>query len=404
MRTRIIGIGAAGNKAAISAVMNQVERVENVLLVNSTLKDIPEDYNGKKFCFVNAYGGCGKERSIARDLTMRSLQNNDMKLEEFLNVGNPEQAELVVLVSSTEGGTGSGSVPILAKYILEVLGIDVHCFAFTGFEEDGRGLKNTVEYFQEMQDDFAVECLQNSKFMSECNNNKIKAEKAANDEFCRKVAILFGNALRDSDHNIDPTDLLKISTTPGYMVIETRSFNKIKNRDQFRDMVVSMVDESKALDLNEPSQKKLAIMININESSTDIIDYNDILIERFGMCFEKFEHIQHEEDMPEFFAFISAGSKIPTKEIEAIYDKYKSFTSRVDKTTDNFFAKKFDFDDMDSIFDINGKNKRTVNKSEFFKSESSKTKKDDSVKNKGFSNTKLKMTVVEEDENVDENY
>lgn len=400
MRTRIIGIGAAGNKAAISAVVNQVERVENVLLVNSTMKDIPEDYVGKKFCFVDAYGGCGKERSIARDLTMKALRNGDMKLEEFLKVGTPEEAELVVLVSSTEGGTGSGSVPILAKYIVDALGIEVHCFAFTGFEEDGRGLKNTVGYFQEMQDNFVIECLQNSKYMSECNNNKIKAERAANDDFCRKVAILFGNALRDSDHNIDPTDLLKISSkTYGYMIIETRTFSKIKNREQFREMVRAMIDESKALDLDEPSQKKLAVIININEASTDIIDYHDILIERFGMVFEKFEHIQHETDMPEFFAFISAGSKIPIKEIEEIYDKYKSFTSQVDKSTDGFFAKKFDFDDQDSMFDISSKNKKTISKDDFFKSEAA-----DLVKNKGFGNTTLKMKVVEDEDDVSDNY
>lgn len=402
MRTRIIGVGAAGNKAAISAIINGVEKLDNVLLVNSTMKDIPEDFKGKKFKFTDAYGGCGKERSIAKKLTYKSLETGDMKLDEFLCVGTDNEAELVVLVSSTEGGTGSGSVPVLAKYINDACGISVHCFAFTGFEEDGRGLMNTVQYFQEMQDDFTVQCIQNSKFMAECNNNKIKAEKAANDEFCRKIGILFGNALRDSAHNIDPTDLLKISREPGYMVIETRTFSKIKNREQFRELVISMIDESKALDLNEPSQKKLAVIININEASTDVIDYNDILIDRFGMIFEKFEHIQHEnEEMPEFFAFISAGSKIPVKEIENIYEKYKLYSSKVDKTTDGFFSKKFDFDDRDSIFDINDqtKTKKTISKEEFFKNAKSEDK------NKKFNNTQLKMKVVEEEEDsVEDNY
>ena len=365
MRTRIIGIGAAGNKAAISAVESDVDKLENIFLINSTLKDIPKDYTGKKFCFTDAYGGCGKERQKAKDLMIADLQNDSMKLEEFLKVGTPEKAELVVLVSSTEGGTGSGSVPILAAYIYNVLGIPVHCFAFTGFEEDGRGLMNTVEYFQEMEEGFTVECLQNSKFMRECNNNKIKAEQAANAEFCKKVSILFGNPLRDSDHNIDPTDLLKISTTPGYMVIEFTEFRKIKNREEFRAMLEKTIDESKALDLNEKSQRKLAVMINVDKNSTDIIDYQDILIDRFGMCFEKFEHIQYESDMPEFIAFISAGSKIPVKEVETIYEKYQEYTSRVDKNKDSFFGKTFDFDKKDSMFDLPEK-KITIDKNAFF--------------------------------------
>ena len=365
MRTRIIGIGAAGNKAAISAVEDNIDKLENILLINSTLKDIPNDYKGLKFCFTNAYGGCGKERQKAKDMMMNDLQNDSMHLEEFLKIGTPEKAELVVLVSSTEGGTGSGSVPILASYIWNVYGIPVHCFAFTGFEEDGRGLMNTVEYFQEMEEGFTVECLQNSKFMKACNNNKIKAEQAANAEFCKKISILFGNPLRDSDHNIDPTDLLKISTTPGYMVIEFAPFNKVKNREEFRAMIERIIDESKTLDLNEKSQKKLAVMINIDKESTDIIDYQDILIDRFGMCFEKFEHIQYEDDMPEFIAFISAGSKVPVKEIEAIYDKYKAATSKVDKAKDSFFAKKFDFDAQDSMFDL-AENRNTIDKNAFF--------------------------------------
>lgn len=365
MRTRIIGIGAAGNKAAISAVENNVDKLENILLINSTLKDIPNDYKGRKFCFTNAYGGCGKERQKAKDLIIADLQTDAMKLEEFLCIGTPEKAELVVLVSSTEGGTGSGSVPILAAYIWNVLGIPVHCFAFTGFEEDGRGLMNTVEYFQEMEEGFTVECLQNNKFMKDCNNNKIKAEQAANAEFCKKVSILFGNPLRDSDHNIDPTDLLKISTTSGYMVIEFTEFRKIKNREEFRAMIERTIDESKTLDLNEKSQRKLAVIINVDKDSTDIIDYQDILIDRFGMCFEKFEHIQYESDMPEFIAFISAGSKIPVKEVETIYEKYKQYTGKVDKNKDSFFEKRFDFDKQDSMFDLPGK-KDTIAKNAFF--------------------------------------
>lgn len=366
MNTRIIGIGAAGNKAAIGAAEDGICKLEDILLVNSTMKDIPQDYKGSKFCFTNAYGGCGKERSRAKQMMLNDLKNDSMNLDEFLSIGDPsKRAELVVIVSSTEGGTGSGSAPILASYIKNVCGIDVHCFAFTGFEEDGRGLMNTVEYFQEMEDVFTVECLQNSKFMKTCNNNKIKAEKAANLEFNKKVSILFGNPLRDSDHNIDPTDLLKISTTPGYMIIEFKEFSKIKNREGFRSLVEEMIDESKTLDLNDISQKKLAVMININKDSTDIIDYQDILTDRFGTCFEKFEHIQHENDMPEFIAFISAGSKIPVKEIEGIYNRYKEMTSKVDKTRDSFFSKRFDFEEQDSMFDLEEK-KATVNKNDFF--------------------------------------
>ena len=40
MITKLIGIGAGGNKAAICAVRNDIISVENTMLINSTLKDV----------------------------------------------------------------------------------------------------------------------------------------------------------------------------------------------------------------------------------------------------------------------------------------------------------------------------------------------------------------------------
>ena len=213
MICRLIGIGAAGNKAAITAVENNIISVNKTMLINSTLKDIPADYHSKEGAivrqYVGAYGGCGKERNISFDLAEKSLQDDTLGLEEFLGIGTDTQCELCIIVASTEGGTGSGSAPIIGKYILNVLGIDVHIFGIAGFEDDVRGMRNTVEFFKEMDENFAVECIKNSKFLTECNGNKLKAEKKANEEFCKKISVLMGLQIRDSEHNIDPTDLLK---------------------------------------------------------------------------------------------------------------------------------------------------------------------------------------------------
>ena len=371
MITKLIGIGAGGNKAAICAVKNQVIDINNTMLINSTLKDVPKDYDGLAVEFANSYGGCGKERAMSYELCKNSIMDGTIPLEDFLHIGQDDQTELVVIASSTEGGTGSGSTPLLAKYIREVLGVSVHVFLFTGFEEDVRGAKNTVEVFQELQNNFAVEALKLKKYLPECNDNKIKAEERADIDFCKKLSVLIGLQLRDSDHNIDPTDLLKISTTDGYMVIESAIIDeKIKNRDQFRKIIIDMIDNSKALDIDEPSQTRLAVIINIRKDSTDYIDYNDIITERFGQCYDKFEHIQDESDMDQFVAFISAGSKMPMNEVEDVYNKYKDMTTKVNKDTDSFFGtiKKKSFLDEDSAFDIGSqkKNKVVTDKANFF--------------------------------------
>ena len=44
LKTKIIGVGAAGNKAAINLIEKGVIEKGNVLLLNSTKKDIPDEY------------------------------------------------------------------------------------------------------------------------------------------------------------------------------------------------------------------------------------------------------------------------------------------------------------------------------------------------------------------------
>lgn len=368
MIAKLIGIGAAGNKAAIAAVQSNVIDLTDVLLINSTLKDIPHDYSGEKYCFNNAYGGCGKERKIATEYIMNDINKGHLDIDKFLQVGvDKKQAELVIIVSSTEGGTGSGAAPLLADYIKSVLDIEARCFSFIGFGDDIRGLRNTVEYFKELKDKYAVECIENAKFLEAAGDDKIKAEKLANEEFCRKLSVLLGNMLKDSPHNIDPTDLLKVSAyTPNYSIVEYREFGKIKNKQEFRNMVQDMIDSSKALDISTPSQKRMAVMINIDEENTAAIDFKSVLLETYGECFEVFEHIQHETSLPHFMAFISAGNNIPIKEVEAVYENYKARSEKMNTSPDEFYTKSFDLNDaQDNAFDIS-KKKQGMSKASFF--------------------------------------
>ena len=372
MRTRLIGLGAAGNKAAIEAVERGIIPCNNVMLLNSTLKDIPANYitrNGAVcYQFTGAYGGCGKERSRSYELCSATLENDDIKLGQFLGVDTDEEAELVVLVSSTEGGTGSGASPLVADYINQVYGLPVHIFGLAGFEDDVRGMRNTVDFFKDMKDTFAVECISNQRFLDDAKGNRLKAEALANTEFATKLSVLMGIAIRDAVHNIDPTDLLKLSTQTGYMMIESYIFkDKIKTQAQFQQAVTEMIAHSKALD-PAGSEKKLGVIINIREEATDYIDYSEIE-NKFGVPYERYEHIQHEEEMPEFISFIAGGLDMPIESVEETYNKYKESLEKVNKASDNFFSKIQDkaIDSSDHMFDLDAQKKNTVSKDSFFK-------------------------------------
>lgn len=252
LRIKLIGVGAAGNKAAIAAFEAGVIAEDELLLINSNLGDVPEAY--KQYCIVlsDKVKGTGKERDIARKIAIEYLDSvGNNKVDSFV-----DDADLVCVVNSTEGGTGSGSSSVLYKYLLNVSNKNVMGFVFTGFEEDGRGLKNTVEYFKDMDETIALQIISNRKFLPLLGKNKLRAEKMANEEFVRRLAIVSGREMVESAQNIDRTDLLKIVTTPGYLMAEYMELTPPpQNMSQFNRLLEDMIAESKALPTNETAKR-----------------------------------------------------------------------------------------------------------------------------------------------------
>ena len=367
MKLRVIGTGAAGNKAAIALLEENTIAEDRVLLINSTLRDIPDKYRSKGIQFSNTVGGCGKERDLAKSLCLGSFKDGTLgTLDTFFE---PDD-EICVIVNSSEGGTGCGSASVLGKYISQVLGIKVMYIVFTGFEEDIRGLQNTIEYFQDLNEECTVQAISNKKFLDETNGNKLKAEKLANKEFVQRISVLLGNGIVDSEQNIDETDMYKVASMPGYMTIGKVELDRVKNEDQFNKILSNMVDEDKSLEVSIKSQKRLAVFINAKEETMDSIDFNfTILKNKLGVPYELFSHIQYNEEQPEFISFISSGMKMPIDEVKEVYEKYKRESERVNKEKDNFFnfASELQGNSEDSVFSIGRVPKNTtVDRVRFF--------------------------------------
>lgn len=363
---KCLGIGAAGNKAATDLIEKGVLPDTSVRLINSTLGDVPANYKNIAIQLSNEDAGCGKERGMAKKLAISALKDS---LGEQLDSFIEPQDKLVVIVTSTAGGTGSGSSLIIGKYIQDVIGVKVMIYGFTGFEEDVRELKNTVEFFKEIDQNFTVQSTSNKKFLEE-TSNKLKAESLANEEFCNRVAVISGQGIVDSIQNIDDTDLYKVVTTPGYMDSGFVSMEKLKNKEQFNRNIIDHLDNRYSLETNQ-SLKRLAVVMNLQDKFVDFIDHSfDPFKERFGTPYEIFNHIQYEKELGDCIWFIASGMDMPIDEVNEIYNKYQEETGKVKKSSDNFFEKTKDLfaeEEGDSIFDINDtKTKPTASKDNFF--------------------------------------
>ena len=76
LNAKVIGIGAAGNKAVITLLEKGIiVDDKQILLLNSTLKDVPEKYKDFAIEFGDTKG-CGKERNLAKNMIITAYKFN----------------------------------------------------------------------------------------------------------------------------------------------------------------------------------------------------------------------------------------------------------------------------------------------------------------------------------------
>lgn len=367
IKYKFIGCGAAGNKAVIKAYNDGVLLEDEFLLINSTDKDIPEEFSKYSRIYKNA-DGAGKERALGKKLAIEALRSKDIDLNDYIS----DDIKVVVLVSSLDGGTGTSSVSIFAKYIKEVLGKHVYIIGFNGFENDARSLSNTIEYMKELDESYTISIISNKKCLeSNKSLNYRKAEAIANDEFVKYVKSIKTIGVTSSSINIDGAELFKTVSTPGYMIIERGSISDIKNNSDFNEILKDLHDNSKSID-TEPTCKRMCVFILANSKIQNNVDYsfNEAKV-NWGTPFELYQHVQESENNEDEVVIISSGMSLPIKYFETLFNKYKEESAKVNKGSDTFFdmISNFSGNEHDSEFNsLTNFSNSTKTSDDFFRS------------------------------------
>jgi len=392
LKIKVIGTGAAGGKAVINLVEKGIISENQIMIINSTAKDIPEKYKNKAVLFANS-SGCAKERHRARELAYNALKQGSINIDGFFD---PDD-KMCVIVTSIEGGTGSGSSTVFADYIQNVLKLHVVLIGFTGFETDVRGMANTIEFMRDLDPEYTVKIISNKRFLD--GNNILKAELAANDELVKRLNIIIGKDIIDSDQNIDNQDLLKVSSTAGYMYADKYPLIGIKNVKDYNNTVSEMLDNNTSLDVSDKSIKRLAVILNIKDKTKDFVDFNHTIFkERFGVLHEIYLHVQYDGS-DEYISYIAGGMHLPIEEVQDIYNRYKEGSDSINKSKDDFFdfVNNLKGNDEDIMFDMKDENPFSENidksKKDFF-SKFNQTQSNNSIvqnKESKFINTEYKV-------------
>ena len=359
MNVQLFGVGAAGNKAAIEVMQQRIISEEKVKLLNTTLKDIPDSYkkkSGMVYEFNTALGGCAKEPAKGANAMYTAIMNGNIDIGSMMDVGT----QIVVLVASTEGGTGCGAVPILAKYFVS-MGMPVHIYAMIGFQDDLVGVANTINFFKNIPDGIILHTIQNSKFL-DYTNDHAKAEQLANEEFADQLEILIGSKMIDAKQNIDDMDLYKIvANTPGYMDVRHVQIDGAKNFDLTNQAIMKSFENMKCMEYDNEGSSKLiiAVIINADKNTQQVIDDECNVIKRYtGEPKIIYRHIQWDENSSEeYIDIIVAGLPYPEKgilQLPKIYNTIKDKTARKSKTLSDILGS-IDIDEDEVIDEMDVK-------------------------------------------------
>lgn len=350
LKLSVVGVGNAG----CQAVQLAKDHNHNVFAINSSEKDLNDTIVDKSInaVLIGNKRGAGKNRTIAKEFLkeeLKSLFNNS----SFLTVIEP--ADVVVIVGSTAGGTGSGIGPLLANRI-QVTYPGKICIFFgvlPKHSESAQSQFNALECVNEASHD----SLKMPYILADLN----RFEDDANDVAYKKMSeyivdcldILRGDLLVETPYGmIDESDLLTILAEPGYMTIHhlNNITQKKLEEKSTQEMLIESIKTSPAVMIQKDGiVHKMGFMINTPEQVNDPCKSGDFsLIQSFvGFPLDTFLNYSVSNTTKGNIGLIMSGLSKPIDRLSECTAVAKRFTDAINKKDNGSVA-----DEMASVIDV----------------------------------------------------
>lgn len=288
----IVAIGQAGGN--IGHLLEQ--KGFDTIYINSSKGDLYtiNTDNSKKYHIKNGLG-CAKDRLAAKNLIKEDYKKILDKISEKM-----EDKKLIYLIFSTGGGTGSGSSPILAKFLLEHLEKNVGLITILPSEKDTlQAHINAFECFQEIS---KIENL-GSTFVIDNNSNA--SILSINERFVYLFNKIFDYKKYETiKGNIDEAEILKLLNTKGMSIIGT-----CKKEQKTKDLINSLKNGVFAPLENDSKIRYLGLFNSIKFD-------NDLFKKEIGTYIDKFENISNDNALA-----IVSGLTLPFTRVLEMRDK-----------------------------------------------------------------------------------
>ena len=232
-----VGIVGAGNAGCQTAQKAHVEKGFDALIFNTSVKDLKNVTADIPKIIVGNERGAWKDREVA----IEYIYENHKKITDRPEVKDfIERNEVIVFVSSTGGGSGSGMAYALMTIFrafakkLDVLAkkrfLLVHILPQN--KEGYLSLTNTAAYFKDIPEDNKVPFMSydNNKYASEFAPSEVLSK--VNQDIVDDLCVLRGDYIRSTPfESIDEEDLFRVLENPGRILIMKAEDIKDKDLD-----------------------------------------------------------------------------------------------------------------------------------------------------------------------------
>jgi cell division GTPase FtsZ len=324
----IIGIGNTGNQVATLAK----EKIGiPVIAINSSEKDletVPDTIPTKLIRDKEGLSsGAGKDRALAKRYLKESIQGliQDKELIEMIR-----PLDVVFIVSSTGGGTGSGTAPLMAN-IISATFKDVKCILIGVLPVNNEALSahvNTLEYLKEL-----YKVLTDQTYMLYDNDkcagmSSYHIMEKVNNEIVDDINVLrcAFNYTTKFD-SIDDQDEKRIISFPGRIIVSRLEDFKEKDCDNqtIEDMLIDNIKRNCHVEAQR-DEKIMAsgVITNLSQVLTEEFDDNIPAVRAFcGDPIHAFKHIYVNDDRkkPNNVFLIMSGLTPVNDKINLISDR-----------------------------------------------------------------------------------
>lgn len=266
--------------------------------------------------------GSGKVRSFATEIFKDPEIATGRRFMERAKELIDEMGDLsyIVVVGTADGGTGSGTVPIMAKLLRANLDIPVIVMGvYPSIAEDAMSQFNAIQWQQEINDaQVPYIILDNST--DDPNMDPIAVHEKVNRYAVEIIKLLSGNIYGDTDISIiDNRNLYMLIEQMGGRIVIATENGRPSNQTTLDDHILRMLERNYQ---PEPSDVR-GIGVFIKGPEDMITRYNTSIQkvqEKYGYAILKFAHVQVDKDPA--VAILLSGCSEATDRLLQMQGKY----------------------------------------------------------------------------------